>query len=275
MFNTLSTLPAGAQTQLKDAGVDTLKLSAAFPRIRNNTKVYNTHLIHNQSSSADKTFNVASLYSTPMNLVDSTDFGLERASNVISAISLLNNKDTVVDKVSFNKFLNSQFNSSDESTLGSSFQGEGLTATKAELKDTSFLNRSKTDLFSTSNKLISSKERLNVSTLGDSEDKILQNDQTVQQQLVMNPKRSSPMFSSTKATLENSLQVPSTNRSATLLNTNVNFLDSGYVNSLSTRVFASNPLPPVTSTNPLRNKFGSSMFDGTILESTLNTTNEG
>ena len=129
--------PAGVVNFLnfKDIGINTLRESSAFSKIRNFTKVYSTHLVHTPSTFTSKYQKLNSLYVDENNFLNTSSFGVSKQHSSAS-ISTLGNSfaSTLLDSKSFAKFLDS--NVGFDTTLNSSLNETSkspLTATKRPL----------------------------------------------------------------------------------------------------------------------------------------------
>jgi hypothetical protein len=214
VFNTLSSVSAAPQSDFSSAGVRTLQLSAAFPRIRNNTKVYNTHLVGTPSSQQADSYGLASLYAGANTSLESVDYGIRRPSSLISSTALIGSPDSSIDRASFSKFLQTGLKSTDSApSLGSSILA-GSSSVENSILDAASLGlssvssgpsplsdysnspstRSTLGLGSRSESFVSPKDFLDSGTLSDSTDKILPTDQTISQQGFVNPQRASDFY---------------------------------------------------------------------------------
>ena len=114
LLGTLAQNQNGSQNSLKHIGTKSLKMSSAFPRIRNNAKIYNTHLIHTTDSSISKSFEIANLYRSSNSTLDSASFGIRRPANLIAPISVINDEHTILDRAGFNRVLATNFTESSQ-----------------------------------------------------------------------------------------------------------------------------------------------------------------
>jgi hypothetical protein len=90
----------------KNIGLNTLDQSSAFPKIRNASKVYNSHLVHTPSSLSSKYKTISSLYANENDHSQTSSFGLKRQHNLAPTSALGNSfSSTVLDNASFQKFL--------------------------------------------------------------------------------------------------------------------------------------------------------------------------
>jgi hypothetical protein len=94
-----------------NVGVNTLSESSAFPKIRNASKVYNSHLVHTPSPLSSKYKTLSSLYANENTYLRSSSFGLQRQHNLASTSALGNSfSASVLDSNSFEKFLSNNLN---------------------------------------------------------------------------------------------------------------------------------------------------------------------
>jgi len=92
----------------KDIGVNTLSESAAFSKIRNATKIYNSNLIHTPSAFASKYSQISLAYIDENSLLTTSSFGVKKQHNFLSSLASTNSAaTTVLDSNSFNTFLTS------------------------------------------------------------------------------------------------------------------------------------------------------------------------
>ena len=98
-------------------GVNTLRESSAFSKIRNSTKVYNSHLVHTPSLFTGKYNKLNSLYLDENSYLTTSSFGVRKQYNLYATSALGNSSaSTLLDTNSFNKFLHSNLNLSSEVT---------------------------------------------------------------------------------------------------------------------------------------------------------------
>ena len=91
----------------KDVGINTLSESNAFSKIRNATKIYNSHLVHTPSSLSSKYQKINSAYISENSFLTTSSFGVKKQHNNLSLLATGNSASTtVLDSNSFNKFLN-------------------------------------------------------------------------------------------------------------------------------------------------------------------------
>ena len=92
----------------RDIGVNTLRESAAFAKIRNYSKIYSTHLVHTPSTFTNKYQQLHALYVDENSFLGTSSFGVSKQHNSHSLSSIGNNfTSTVLDSQSFSQFLNS------------------------------------------------------------------------------------------------------------------------------------------------------------------------
>lgn len=214
VFNTLSSVSAAPQSDFSSAGVRTLQLSAAFPRIRNNTKVYNTHLVGTPSSQQSDSYGLASLYAGSNTSLESVDYGIRRPSSLISSIALVGSSESSLDKASFTKFLQAGVKATNVAPISSNSAVTGSSSVENSLQDAASLGlssissgsnplsnysnspstRATLGLGSRSDSFVSPRDFLDSGTLSDSTDKILPTDQTISQQGFANPQRASDFY---------------------------------------------------------------------------------
>jgi len=101
----------------KDIGLNTLNESSAFSKIRNSTKVYNSHLIHTPSTFTSKYNYLNATYMDENAFLTTSSFGIKKQHNNASSLAIGNPAAvTTLDSNSFDKFLNSTLGSN-SSTL--------------------------------------------------------------------------------------------------------------------------------------------------------------
>lgn len=92
----------------KSIGLNTLQESSSFAKIRNATKVYNSHLVHTPSQFVGRYHSIHNLYADENAYLTTTSFGLAKQHNLASSASLGNSfSSTILDQESFNRFLDS------------------------------------------------------------------------------------------------------------------------------------------------------------------------
>lgn len=92
-------------------GVNTLRESSAFTKIRNFTKVYNSHLVHTPSLFTGKYNKLNSLYLDENSYLTTSSFGVKKQHNLYATSALGNSSaSTLLDSNSFNRFLHSNLN---------------------------------------------------------------------------------------------------------------------------------------------------------------------
>jgi len=92
----------------KDIGLNTLKESAAFSKIRNFTKAYSTHLVHSPSHFTTKYQKLNSLYTDESSFLNTSSLGHTK-QHTLTSVSTLGNDFTSnsLDLKSFSQFLDS------------------------------------------------------------------------------------------------------------------------------------------------------------------------
>ncbi len=117
-------LDSGSMTNFlnfKNIGVNTLQESTAFSKIRNSTKVYNSHLVHTPSTFTNKYYSLNSTFSDENDYLTTSSFGLRKQHNLSSASSYGNSfSSTILDSQSFDKFLTTNLNVNSKSVNSSS-----------------------------------------------------------------------------------------------------------------------------------------------------------
>lgn len=167
-------------------------MSAAFPRIRNNTKIYNTHLVGTPSHHAAANYKLASSYTLGNSSIDAVDFGITRPSNMISSLSTLSSDSTSIDSSSLKRFMNV-----DKALLESMDSSEEffVSGNDVLVSSSTGSRRSTDELYSRSASFVHPQSFLESPTLSDSTDKILPSEQSLAQQAFVNPQSKGPMFS--------------------------------------------------------------------------------
>ena len=244
IFNSLGTVNSNSQNFLNDAGLDNLHASSAFPKIRNNTKIYNTHLVNLTTPDTKKNYLLTEHYKSPTDPLLALDYSVNRPSTFLTSIAYLNPKFNNTNSDTFANFLN-------ESSVS---VAEPVNSTT----HTNYTNAFNKDLQTNSTRLL-------VSTLSDAEDKILPTEQFVQQQKFTNPTlKNKSLTSSDKITsltnLTTSLVSQPKHTLASVFDLNLNS-DT----HLTSRIFVKKPLTPVLSSNPLRGVDSTTPFNGTEL----------
>jgi len=94
-------------------GLNTLRESSAFSKIRNSTKVYNSHLVHTPSYFTGKYSKLNTLYSDENSYLTTSSFGVKKQHSLYTA-SAAGNSPTLnmLDMNSFNQFLDSNLGAS-------------------------------------------------------------------------------------------------------------------------------------------------------------------
>lgn len=284
VFNTLSSVSAAPQSDFSSAGVRTLQLSASFPRIRNNTKVYNTHLVGAPSGQQADSYGLASLYAGSNASLESIDYGIRRPSSLISSTALIGSPESSIDRSSFTKFLQAGLKSTTSTSLVDNSSLANESSVEHSLKDAVSLGlssvsngsssaphysnspstRSTLGLGSRSEDFVTSKDFLDAGTLSDSTDKILPTDQTISQQGFVNPQRALDFYGT--QSLVSGSKTPSSVEASLSSSVDAGWSDfkSKNVAGLSNRLFTSPSLAPVTSSSADRNANPNSLFDGTV-----------
>lgn len=225
--------------------MDNLHASSAFPKIRNNTKIYNTHLLDLGTQDIQKSYVLAEHYNSSTDPLLSLDYTINRPSNFLSSISYLNAGINNLNSTSFKNFLNTEVNRATNSKLPNTTTNTVRTNSSSYLSTTSSF--------------------LALPSLSDLEDKILPTEQFVQQQKVFNPIKHdvNPTLTSKKhsyESLNNNLQ--SQDKDLDLATFSI---DRNFNLSLASRIFTSKALTPVLSSTPIRAENFRSVFDGTEL----------
>jgi len=87
-------------------GINTLKESSAFSKIRNSSKVYNSHLVYTPSTFTNKYHKINSMYVDENSYLNTSSFGARKQHNLSSTSSLGNSfASNVLDGDSLNSFL--------------------------------------------------------------------------------------------------------------------------------------------------------------------------
>lgn len=90
----------------KNVGLNTLQESSAFSKIRNATKVYNSHLVHTPSSLTNKYHQLNTVFSSEDDFLTTSSFGIKKQHSLSSTSSLGNSfSSSMLDSTSFDKFL--------------------------------------------------------------------------------------------------------------------------------------------------------------------------
>lgn len=167
IFNSLNQNTKVAQTSFQDVGSNNLNLSDAFPKIRNNTKVYNTHLLHTLGPSFSKSYELSSMNNLSISEVSTLDYKINRISNLINPITSLALTQNFDNSKGFNEFLQH--------------------SPKGGFVDKP-VNTSNSDVTTRLSRDLSTFTQLSTTpALADLTDKILQSDQSIQQQKFINP----------------------------------------------------------------------------------------
>lgn len=90
----------------KNIGLNTLEESSAFAKIRNATKVYNSHLVHTPTTFTNKYYTLNTLFLDENSYLNSASFGVKKQHNLLSVGALGNSfNSTILDEKSFGQFL--------------------------------------------------------------------------------------------------------------------------------------------------------------------------
>lgn len=165
----------------KNIGLNTLQASTAFSKIRNSTKVYNSHLVHTPSTFTNKYHSINNTFSSEDDFLTTSSFGIKKQHNLASTSSLGNSfSSTMLDSASFNQFLDANLNinsnSLNEQELGS-VKASALSLRKSDAGDlTSTDNSRLTSIIKPVSSELSSNSKLLsypklVSNLNDNSDK--------------------------------------------------------------------------------------------------------
>jgi len=225
--------------------LDNLHASSSFPKIRNNTKIYNTHLLDLGSQNIYKNYTLAEHYNNSTDPLNALDYTINRPSNSLASISYLNVGINNLNSQTFRNFLNLNESNTSVSNLTENKVSESVKIP--------------------SHYLLTNTELLSLPSLSDSEDKILPTEQFVQQQKVFNP-----LKNGTNPTLISKNYSAGTPNNTLLLqdlgsNLNLFSIDYNFGSNLATRIFTSRALPPVLSSTSNRAENFTSVFDGTEL----------
>jgi hypothetical protein len=166
----------------KNIGLNTLQASSAFSKIRNSTKVYNSHLVHTPSTFTNKYYSINNTFSSEDDFLTTSSFGIKKQHNLASTSSLGNSfSSTMLDSASFNQFLeanlNINANSSNEQELGAA-KASALSLRKLDAGDLSSLDNSRlTNIIKPATSDVASNSKLIsypklVSNLNDNSDKV-------------------------------------------------------------------------------------------------------
>lgn len=165
----------------KNIGLNTLQASSAFSKIRNSTKVYNSHLVHTPSTFTNKYYSINNTFASEDDFLTTSSFGIKKQHNLASTSSLGNSfSSTMLDSSSFNQFLESNLNINtstlNEAELGAT-KPSALSLRKSDAGDLTSIDNSRltgiiksaTSETSTNSKLLSYPKL--VSNLNDNSDK--------------------------------------------------------------------------------------------------------
>lgn len=157
-------LDSGSMTNFlnfKNIGVNTLQESTAFSKIRNATKVYNSHLVHTPSTFTSKYYSLNNMFSDENDYLTTSSFGVKKQHNLNASSSYGNSfASTTLDLTSFNKFLDVNLGltqpTSTETASPLSLQKENVLNTPADgLRISSMLSSSSSPVSSSVEKLMS------------------------------------------------------------------------------------------------------------------------
>ena len=90
-----------------DVGVNTLKQSAAFAKIRANSKLFNTNVVSNPDEFALKYSKINNLAFNDNSTIESLNYGNLRQHNLVSSQAVINNLSTFLTSNDMTSFLNS------------------------------------------------------------------------------------------------------------------------------------------------------------------------
>ena len=108
----------------KNIGLNTLQASSAFSKIRNATKVYNSHLVHTPSTFTNKYYSLNSTFASEDDFLTTSSYGLKKQHNLSSTSSLGNSfSATLLDSQSFNQFLATNLNMNQTEVKSSELAG--------------------------------------------------------------------------------------------------------------------------------------------------------
>jgi len=157
-------LDSGSMTNFlnfKNIGVNTLQESTAFSKIRNATKVYNSHLVHTPSTFTSKYYSLNNMFSDENDYLTTSSFGVKKQHNLNSSSSYGNSfASTTLDLTSFNKFLDVNLGLSTSAPIEAasplSLQKENVLSTPADgLRISSMLSSTSVPVSSSAEKLMS------------------------------------------------------------------------------------------------------------------------
>lgn len=145
----------------KNIGVNTLRESTAFSKIRNATKVYNSHLVHTPSTFTSKYYSLNNMFADENNYLTTSSFGVKKQHNLNASSSYGNSfASTTLDLTSFNKFLDVNLGlsqpTSTETYSPLSLQKDNILNTPTDgLRISSMLAATSTPVSSSAGKLMS------------------------------------------------------------------------------------------------------------------------
>ena len=91
-----------------DAGFNTLKQSAAFSKIRANSKLFNTNIITNPTNFSSKFHKINKFIFSENSYISSNTYGSVRQHNLLSSISTSNNLSTFLNEKDLLTFLSNE-----------------------------------------------------------------------------------------------------------------------------------------------------------------------
>ena len=247
LFHTLDVHSNGSFDSKQNIGRSSLKLSSAFPKIRNNTKIYNTHLLSHPTTSWEKSYNVASLFNRESDSLLTFDNNLKRKSDFVKSTQLVDIQSVSKENNSLQKFLNSDLTPITQSKASVFVQGQSLPHVTSVYNSTIGIP-TKSDLLYTP-------------TLSDSEDKILVTDRTISQQNFNHPLLKALSSQAANITNWNSVSKDLLSGKETLTYLSDYKQSQLLTNSLSARVFSKLPLQPFFSSSSTRNHNYPSFYD--------------
>jgi hypothetical protein len=89
----------------KDIGATTTNKSAAFKKIRANSKAFNTNLVHTPTAFMNRYTTINKLLTNETKFLESTNYGLKRQHNLTANAAVSCNNLNFLDQTSFNQFL--------------------------------------------------------------------------------------------------------------------------------------------------------------------------
>jgi hypothetical protein len=88
-----------------DIGATTSNKTAAFKKIRANSKVYNTNLVHTPTNFVNRYNSINKMLVNETKFLEATNYGLKRQHNLTANAATNCNNLNFLDKASFNQFL--------------------------------------------------------------------------------------------------------------------------------------------------------------------------